>query len=192
MANLSLYEVLQSQLSEVPVVDGRLVVCTDTGNLYRDTASSRILLGSNVTQVSSLPLAPIVGRLYFVSPDQLYVYNGSEYVNLSTGVLYNTFGDNVDGSINQSFLTDEITDRPYVIMGTDFPTEDSDIAESILLFDIDDIDTSASIDIPSVVLDYETVSNKPSIEGNTLVGNKTFTQLGLESISNTELENLLT
>lgn len=39
--------------------------------------------------------------------------------------------------------------------------------------------------------DYEKLVNKPQIEGVTLIGNKTFPDLGLEKLSNTELENLL-
>ena len=39
---------------------------------------------------------------------------------------------------------------------------------------------------------YEQLDNKPSIEDVTLVGNKTFEELGLESIDNSELMGLLT
>lgn len=42
------------------------------------------------------------------------------------------------------------------------------------------------------VSDYERLNNKPSIEDVTLIGNKTFEDLGLESIDNTELMDLLT
>ena len=38
---------------------------------------------------------------------------------------------------------------------------------------------------------YERLYNKPSIESVTLIGDKTFEELGLESISNIELHNLL-
>lgn len=39
--------------------------------------------------------------------------------------------------------------------------------------------------------DYEKLDNKPSIESVTLIGNKTFEELGMESISNAELNSLL-
>lgn len=42
------------------------------------------------------------------------------------------------------------------------------------------------------ITDYELLSNLPQIEGVTLIGNKTFPQLHLEAISNTEIEELLT
>ena len=40
--------------------------------------------------------------------------------------------------------------------------------------------------------DYENLINKPSIEGVTLTGDKSFEDLNLESLSNVELETLLT
>lgn len=40
--------------------------------------------------------------------------------------------------------------------------------------------------------DYNALSNKPSIEAVTLVGNKTFSDLGLDSLTNSEIEALLT
>lgn len=40
--------------------------------------------------------------------------------------------------------------------------------------------------------DYERLINKPSIENVTLIGNKTFDELGMSSLSNMEIEHLLT
>lgn len=40
--------------------------------------------------------------------------------------------------------------------------------------------------------DYEQLKNKPQIESVTLSGNKTFEDLGLSAISNTDLMDLLT
>lgn len=39
--------------------------------------------------------------------------------------------------------------------------------------------------------DYEPLINKPSIEGITLVGDKKFTELGLRSLTNLEIETIL-
>ena len=39
--------------------------------------------------------------------------------------------------------------------------------------------------------DYEKLKNKPQLNGVELLGNKSFTDIGLESISNQELESLL-
>lgn len=42
------------------------------------------------------------------------------------------------------------------------------------------------------VRDYEELDNKPSIESVPLIGNNTFTSLGLQSLTNSEIEELLT
>lgn len=42
------------------------------------------------------------------------------------------------------------------------------------------------------VNDYNDLRNKPSIEGVTLEGDKTFEELNLQSLTNSELENMLT
>ena len=41
------------------------------------------------------------------------------------------------------------------------------------------------------VSDYERLKNLPQIEGITLIGNKSFTQLNLSRLTNSELEDLL-
>lgn len=73
MAELSLFECSKASLQKVPVVEGQLVVCTDTGNFYRDTNNSRIELGTSVTTVSALPLSPIENKLYLMNGTQLYL-----------------------------------------------------------------------------------------------------------------------
>ena len=51
---------------------------------------------------------------------------------------------------------------------------------------------SGEISIPKIVMEnnYNLLENKPQIEGIELVGNKTFEELTLVSITNAELENL--
>lgn len=44
---------------------------------------------------------------------------------------------------------------------------------------------------PPVVSDYEKLKNLPQIEGNTLIGNKTFKQLGMDTLSVQEIEKIL-
>ena len=39
--------------------------------------------------------------------------------------------------------------------------------------------------------DYEKIKNKPQINNVELIGNKNFKELGMESLSNMEIENLL-
>lgn len=40
-------------------------------------------------------------------------------------------------------------------------------------------------------LDYEKLVNKPKIEGNELIGDKTYPQLGLEEITNQEIDDVI-
>jgi hypothetical protein len=57
------------------------------------------------------------------------------------------------------------------------------------------IAASAEIATPvkhSIVLDYNALENKPEINSVELVGNKTLPEIGVNSISNIDLENLLT
>lgn len=44
----------------------------------------------------------------------------------------------------------------------------------------------------STVISYVSLVDKPSIEGVTLTGNKTFEELNLQSLTNSELESMLT
>lgn len=44
---------------------------------------------------------------------------------------------------------------------------------------------------PIVSMSYNDLTNKPSIEGVTLTGNKTYADLNLQAITNNEIEDLL-
>lgn len=83
MANLSLREVAQSQLDLTPIIDGQLIVCTDTGSTYRDIGTNRIQISKDLEIVGSLPLAPLSNKIYFLRPDSLYVYSGGDWVLLN-------------------------------------------------------------------------------------------------------------
>lgn len=83
MANLSLREVAQSQLDQAPVIDGQLIVCTDTGSTYRDIGTKRIQISKDLEIVSSLPLAPLSNKIYYLRPDSLYVYSGDDWILLN-------------------------------------------------------------------------------------------------------------
>lgn len=83
MAKLSLREVVQSQLNKTPVIDGQLIVCTDTGSTYRDIGTKRIQISKDLEIVSSLPLAPLSDKIYYLRPDKLYSYVGGDWVLLN-------------------------------------------------------------------------------------------------------------
>lgn len=88
MAKLSLYEVNQAQLEQIPKIDGQLIVISDTGSIYRDIVVNgvvnRILIGNDIIAVDELPLAPISNKIYYLKPNKLYTYN-SGWVDLTSG-----------------------------------------------------------------------------------------------------------
>ena len=63
MSKLSLCEIQQSQLDKTPVVEGQLIICKDTGNMYRDFGKTRVQTGRDIEIVAELPLAPINGKI---------------------------------------------------------------------------------------------------------------------------------
>lgn len=83
MSKLSLREIAQSQLDSTPVIDGQLIVCLDTGNAYRDTATAHVKIGSDLEVVSDLPLAPLAEKIYYLKPDKLYVFLGGNWTLLN-------------------------------------------------------------------------------------------------------------
>ena len=83
MANLSLREITQSQLDATPVVDGQLVLCTDTGNIYRDTSNGRLRTGQDIEFVAELPLAPISRKIYALHTGEMWAYEGGNWTSLN-------------------------------------------------------------------------------------------------------------
>ena len=62
MAKLSLREVTQSQLDSTPIVDGQMIVCKDTGNMYRDFGKTRVQTGRDIEIVAELRLRRSMGK----------------------------------------------------------------------------------------------------------------------------------
>lgn len=66
----------QSQLAQLPIVDGQLIFAWDTGNVYVDTAYGRFQQGiSMLSDSSEIPLAP-ADKLYFNKDTKQLLYNG--------------------------------------------------------------------------------------------------------------------
>lgn len=64
-----------------------------------------------------------------------------------------------------------------------------------LTLELDSGDNAALNVGPTTVVsvnDYNRLRNKPSIEGVELIGDKSFAELNLQRLTNTELENMLT
>jgi len=83
MANLSLREVNQSQLESAPIVDGQLIVCKDTGNMYRDFGKTRIQAGRDIEFVAELPLAPISGKIYALRSGEMWAYENGTWTSMN-------------------------------------------------------------------------------------------------------------
>lgn len=133
MARLSLYECSKENLPRVPITDGQLVVCTDTGDFYRDTSDNRIPLGTSVITTSVLPLSPIQNRLYLVNGTELQLFTGSEWVQINEVpklvITVNTMTDlpkvgnvlciYIDKETNRSYRWDD-DDTKYYCIGSDW------------------------------------------------------------------------
>lgn len=109
MAKLSLREIKQSQLDAAPVVDGQLVFCTDTGNLYRDVGSARMRAGSDIEIVSELPLAPIEGKVYCLRDGDMWLYEGGDWLKLNSKFA----------PISHTHTKNQITDFPSSMPASD-------------------------------------------------------------------------
>ena len=84
----------------------------------------------------------------------------------------------------------------YSSVNVEVDVDDIDTALAVDAEIDNDIDVSAkeyetSPDFPAIVK-YSMIIDKPKIEGVTLEGDKTYEELNLKGISNTEMEQLLT
>lgn len=55
----------------------------------------------------------------------------------------------------------------------------------------DDLRVDGGDDSVKVIRDYNQLKNRPKIEGVTLVGNKTFEELGFLEMSNSEIQDII-
>lgn len=120
MSNLSLREIAQSQLDSTPVIDGQLIVCLDTGNAYRDTATAHVKIGSDLEVVSDLPLAPLAEKLYYLKPDKLYVFLGGNWTLLNDKTI----------DLDESIAKLPAGDSTSLNDDVEIITQDTDITQS--------------------------------------------------------------
>ena len=83
MSKLSLCEIQQSQLDKTPVVEGQLIICKDTSNMYRDFGKTRVQTGRDIEIVAELPLAPINGKIYALRSGEVWLYEGGDWTALN-------------------------------------------------------------------------------------------------------------
>lgn len=120
MSKLSLREIAQSQLDSTPVIDGQLIVCLDTGNAYRDTATAHVKIGSDLEVVSDLPLAPLAEKLYYLKPDKLYVFLGGNWTLLNDKTI----------DLDESIAKLPAGDSTSLNDDVEIITQDTDITQS--------------------------------------------------------------
>lgn len=86
MANVLPIQTYEYKLNEIEIVDGQLIVCMDTGALYRDSSDKRIKLGSELEFVDSLPESPQNSKFYFVNTtNELWIYDG-EWIQINSSL----------------------------------------------------------------------------------------------------------
>lgn len=69
MAQFKPYKVLSTQLSSLPIVEGQLVIVTDTQEIYLDSNAGRILISSadtNVVISATEPVGQNAGDLWLI------------------------------------------------------------------------------------------------------------------------------
>lgn len=128
---LTLFQGTQSEIEASASVEGSLTVATDSGNFYYGTADGRILLGSNVTTVGALPLAPITNRLYLCQ-GKLWIWNG-DWICVNKDEQFVITADSISGfpnvgneaciyvskAENRAYRWDD-TDVKYYCVGSDW------------------------------------------------------------------------
>lgn len=130
MVYLSLIEISQSKLKDVPITDGQLIFCSDTGNFYKDDNRQRIQMSSEFIVCSELPLAPISNKLYLLLPNTLCFFNGqwvelneSPVVSKDTIYSFPTTGNEkniyIATKTNETYRWDDENTKYYCI-GSDY------------------------------------------------------------------------
>lgn len=120
MISLSLAQCAKTNLSNVPITDGQIVFCTDTGEFYRDVGSTRIPMALIVDSVSSLPLAPITNKFYFVSP-YLYMFNGEDWIQINEpSLIFATSKEDFGTGDTNKLYIDTTNNKTYRFDGTSY------------------------------------------------------------------------
>ena len=130
MSVLSLTEVSQSRLSDIPIIDGQLIFCRDTGNFYKDDTITRKQMSSDLVICSELPLAPLANKIYLLLTNTLYFFNG-EWIELNESPIikedtiysFPTIGDvyhiYIATKTNKTYRWDA-DDMKYYCVGSDY------------------------------------------------------------------------
>lgn len=92
MALLKTIEVIYSRLSEVPVVHGQLIFCTDTNDIFMDSFEGTRVHMSDVIKLKTESerealFVPLIGKIYLVEEtNKLYKHNGTDWETISIDI----------------------------------------------------------------------------------------------------------
>ena len=150
--------------------------------------------GSSVRTVATIATAcQVSDRVSVLIRDHKAIVTGN-LTNPSSSSESSYIRIRPDGSIVIGRLDDHGDPVGFYVRATDTNyTINTPSGETILNISVNDV-TKLGEEIATVsdiVTDYEVLDNKPSIEGVELIGDKTFEDLSLEGITNSELENML-
>lgn len=97
MAYFRPVQTTEDKLPQIEVVDGQIIVCTDSGFLYRDTKDGRIRVGTEIEIVDELPGAPINLHFYYSKADRDLFFYDDGWANVSENELQVLGGGNSVG-----------------------------------------------------------------------------------------------
>lgn len=151
--------------------------------------------GSSVRTVATIAIAcQVSDRVSVLIRDHKAIVTGN-LTNPSLSGESNYIRILPDGSIVIGRLDDHGDPVGFYVRATDTNYSiNTPSGETILNISVNDV-TKLGEEIATVsdiVTDYEVLDNKPSIEGVELIGDRTFEDLSLQGITNSELENMLT
>lgn len=92
MALMRLIETIECNISDIPIIPGQIIFCTDTRDIYMDDSNST---RTPMTDIIKIPteefresiFVPLIGKIYLVEETNiLYTYNGSEWENITLNI----------------------------------------------------------------------------------------------------------
>lgn len=132
-------------------------------------------------------------KIYLTMPQEVSgKLVGDKMANVQVNILYNN-GRRKPTNWKQIWIKPNLCRK--TIEGAELNWSPAENAINSIELTPDDFDVNLEMDLStsggSGTDDYNQLRNKPSIEGNLLVGNKTFPQLGLDTLSVQEIERIL-
>lgn len=159
---------------------------------YADVVVS-IQQGSRFVNFHKEDLEISEDTIYLTMPQEISgKFVGDKVANVQVNILYNN-GRRKPTNWKQVWIKPNLCRRP--IEGAELNWSPAENIINSVELTSDDFDVNLEMDLSTSggggSDDYNQLRNKPSIEGNLLVGNKTFPQLGLDTLSVQEIEKIL-